>query len=310
MSTTAQLRYSNNFSFAKVPFTLAKDNHPDTSQIVGIVGIPFDAGCSFRTGARFGPSEIRKVSCILREYNIAMKDYPFKDHQVIDFGDLNITPFNLELAVDHMRDGLTEILKVADKYIILGGDHTLSYPSLEAIYNKHGKVCLIHFDAHLDTYDTHFGCKVTHGTPFKRAVDNGFLHDYGKFHIGLRGGTYCEEDLVNDKNLGFVVYPADCVTNENLDVVINEIKNVIGTTKVYISIDIDVADPSIAPGTGTPEMGGFSSKELLSLVRKLKGLNIVGADVVEVCPAYDNSAQTTALLASTLCYELLTLMKS
>ena len=306
MTTSIQLRYANNFSYAKVPFY--DPNKPSNKINIGIVGIPFDSGCSFRTGARFGPSEIRKVSCILREYNISMNDYPFENKDVVDFGDINVTPFDITKAVDTMYKELCCLLNISDKYIILGGDHTISYPSLKALHNKHGQISLIHFDAHLDTYDTHFECSMTHGTPFKRAVNDGLLNG-NKFHIGLRGGTYSKDDLINDKNLGFSVYPADEIMEFNINNVIKEIKEQIGTSKVYVSIDIDVVDPAFAPGTGTPEVGGFSSRELLKMIRSLKGLNIVGADIVEVSPQYDNVAQTTAMLASTLCYELLTLMK-
>lgn len=308
-----KLRYTNNFSYARIPFyeSIEPTNPTEFKINIGIVGIPFDGGCSFRTGARFGPSEIRKVSCILREYNIMMKDYPFgesNNKNVVDFGDINVTPFDITKAVNTMYEELKNILSVTNKYIILGGDHTISYPSLKAIAEKFGPVSLIHFDAHLDTYDVHFDCEITHGTPFKRATDDGLLNN-NKFHIGLRGGTYCADDLTQDKNLGFVVYPADEISENNFDKMINTIKNKIGSTPTYISIDIDVVDPAFAPGTGTPEIGGFSSRELLKMIRTLKGLNIVGADIVEVSPPYDNVAQTTALLASTLCYELLTIMK-
>lgn len=309
MSTTIKLRYANNHSFAKLPTYQQISQIVDPKQIdVGIVGIPFDSGCSFRTGSRFAPSEIRKVSCILREYNIKMQDYPFKNQNIVDFLDLNITPFSIDQAIDDMYVGFTNVLKIANKYIILGGDHTLSYPSLKAIHSKHGKVCLLHFDAHLDTCDTHFGCKFTHGTPFKRAFDDDLLSNK-KFHVGLRGGTYSEEDLSADHNLEFKIYPADIFNDTNCENIMREICDTNGTEKVYVSIDIDVIDPAFAPATGTPEVGGFSSREFLKMLRCLRGLNIVGADIVEVLPAYDNQAQTTAMIASTICYELLTLIK-
>jgi agmatinase len=299
-----KLRYANNFSFAKIPFYDEKKEYEKIE--VGIIGIPFDSGCSFRTGARFGPSSIRTNSCILREYNIKMNTYPFYKN-ILDFGDINVTPFNINEAVEVMETNLNNILEKTEKYIILGGDHTISYPSLKAINKKYGKVSIIHFDSHLDTFDDHFGSKVTHGTPFKRAIDENLLNN-NKFHIGLRGSTYSDEDLINDKNLGFTIYPCDYIDNNSIKSMINEIKNKILDTKVYISIDIDVIDPAYAPGTGTPEVGGFTSREFINILRELKGLDIISADIVEVCPSYDNNAQITSLLAATLCYELLSIM--
>lgn len=328
-STFPCLRYCNNFSFAKRKFVSFKDivvkkkennkkNHLKKlrsykKQInklcdVGIVGIPFDAGCSFRQGAKFGPSSVRAVSCILREYNISQECYVF-NKKVMDFGDIFATPFDIPQAVNHMEKSLSNVLNYAKKYIIIGGDHTLSYPSLKATNQKYGKCSLLHFDSHLDTYDNHFGCTLTHGTPFKRAVDDGLLSEH-RFHIGLRGGTYSKDDLTNDKNLGFNIYPADYTDKNKCTVteMMEEIKSKVIGTKVYISIDIDVIDPAFAPGTGTPEAGGFSSREFLAMIRVLKGLDIVGADIVEISPPYDSQAGTTALLGATICYELLAIM--
>jgi len=299
-----KLRYANNFSFAKVPFYDEKINYEKID--IGIIGIPFDSGCSYRCGSRFAPSSIRTNSCILREYNIKMDVYPFKKN-IIDFADINVTPFNNDEAVKIMEIELDNILKKSDKYIILGGDHTISYPSLKAINKKFGKVSIIHFDSHLDTFDDHFGSKITHGTPFKRSVEENLLNE-NKFHVGLRGSTYSKEDLINDKNLGFYIYPCDYIDNHSIYSMIKEIKDKIGDTKVYISIDIDVIDPAYAPGTGTPEVGGFSSREFINILRMLKGLDIVGADIVEVSPSYDNNANITSLLAASLCYELLCIL--
>lgn len=305
MSNKITLRYANNFSFAKIPFYNSDDETKELASI-GIVGIPFDAGCSYRTGARFGPSAIRTNSCILREYNIAMQTYPF-EKGVFDFGDINCTPFDITKSVEQMEEGLDDVLTKTKKYICLGGDHTISYPSLKSMYKKHGPVSIIHFDSHLDTFDCHFGSAVTHGTPFKRAYDDGLLNS-NKFHVGLRGGTYSEKDLENDKNLGFKIYPCDAIDDMGIPTIIKQMRDQIGDSKVYISVDIDCIDPAFAPGTGTPEVGGFTSREFLRMIRSLKGLNIVGADIVEVSPSYDNQAEITALLAGTICYELMTIM--
>jgi agmatinase len=303
MSNTITLRYANNFTFAKVPFY---DPDSEIRPEIGIVGIPFDAGSSYRTGQRFGPSAIRTNSCILREYNPAIQTYPFHKG-ICDFGDINCTPFDIASAIDQIEVELDSVLMKVDKYILLGGDHTISYPSLKAMHKKHGPVSIIHFDSHLDTFDCHFGFPLTHGTPFKRAVDDGFLGD-NKFHIGVRGSTYSAEDLVNDRNLGFTVYSCDMVDDIGISDLMKRIKDQIGDSKVYISIDIDVIDPAFAPGTGTPEVGGFLSREFLRMIRCMKGMNIIGADIVEVSPSYDNQAQTTALLAGSICFELLSIL--
>lgn len=299
-----KLRYANNFSFGKVPFY--NENMIDTKIDIGIVGIPFDSGCSYRCGARFAPSSIRTNSCILREYNMNLDVYPFRKN-IVDFADIEVSPFNNNNAIKIMENGLNDILEKTDKYIILGGDHTISYPSLKAINKKYGKVSIIHFDSHLDTFDSHFGSKITHGTPFKRVVEEELLNN-NKFHVGIRGGTYSKEDLVNDKNLGFYIYPCNDIDNNMISNMITEIREKIKDSYVYISIDIDVIDPAFAPGTGTPEVGGFSSREFIGIIRKLNGLNIIGADIVEVSPSYDNNSQITSLLACNICYELLSIM--
>ncbi len=333
-----RLRYCNNFSFAKVPFftqfykmnkqrkikcskklTLRQkiSNNTTKNKItdsankydIGIVGIPFDSGCSFRPGARFGPSSVRSISCLIRkEYNMAQNCYPYQK-KICDFGDIFSTPFDIKQAVDHIHHSLKNVLNYTDKYIIIGGDHTISYPSLKAIHEKYGSVSIIHFDSHLDTYDDHFGCKVTHGTPFNLSVEEGFLN-LNRFHVGIRGGTYSKDDLVRDKNLGFEIFPVDYADKNKITVVemIQKIKSKLVDTKVYISIDIDVIDPAFAPATGTPEVGGFTSREFLSMIRELKGLDIIGADIVEIAPAYDSQANITSLLGASICCELLAIM--
>lgn len=184
-----KLRFANNFSFAKIPFYDENKGQEDKKIDIGIVGIPFDSGCSYRCGARFGPSSIRTNSCILREYNISLDVYPFKKNVVMDFADIDVAPFNNEEAIKQMENGLLKVLEKAEKYIIIGGDHTISYPSLKAMNKKHGPISIIHFDSHLDTLDLHFGSLITHGTPFRRSVEEKLL-DENKFHLGIRGGTY------------------------------------------------------------------------------------------------------------------------
>jgi agmatinase len=275
---------------------------------IGIVGIPFDSGCTFRPGARFGPESIRKNSRLLRSYNTEQNIYPFKDRKVIDCGDLSVTPFNNSDAITCMHDNINQHFEKFNNLIFLGGDHTISYPILHSINKKFGKVSLIHFDSHLDTWDSYFGEKITHGTPFKRAVENNYIDPHRSIHVGVHGSTNNEDDFVQDKNMGFTVISGKEIFKNGPYNAIDKIKTIVGTNPCYVSIDIDVVDPAFAPGTGTPEVGGMSSITLITLIQELKGMNIIGGDVVEVSPAYDNN-DITGLLAAKVCYELISLIK-
>jgi agmatinase len=193
------------------------------------------------------------------------------------------------------------------RLVTLGGDHTIAYPILKSLHKKHGPITVIHFDAHLDTWDTYFGAPLTHGTPFRRASEDGFLDLESCLHVGIRGPLYANTDLIDDTKLGF-----DAITSIDLDRlgvegVIKRMLARVGNKPVYVSIDVDVLDPAFAPGTGTPEMGGLSSREMLALLRSLEDVNLIGADIVEVSPQYDN-AQITGIAASHMAYELITVM--
>jgi agmatinase len=272
-----------------------------------VVGVPFDAGTSYRPGARFGPAHIRESSRLLRPYNPAQDAEPFALAQVVDAGDIAVNPFNIELAVDQVEAGMSELVSTGAKVLTLGGDHTIAYPILKSLHAKHGPITVIHFDAHLDTWDTYFGAPLTHGTPFRRASEEGIIDLGSCLHVGIRGPLYSTDDLSDDQQLGFAILNSTDADTLGIEGMIAAMLERVGDRPTYVSIDIDVLDPAFAPGTGTPEAGGLSSRELLRIVRALDATNLIGADIVEVSPAYDH-AQITGIAAAHLAYELITVM--
>ena len=299
ISGTVIPRFAGPSTFARLP-ELRDVSHCD----VAIVGIPFDAGTSYRPGARFGPQAIRQASRHLRtQYHPAYDTEPFAEQQVADAGDISCNPYNIEKAVLEIQKAVTDLIGKVDRVISLGGDHTIALPLLRAVNHYHGPVALVHFDAHLDTWDTYYGAPYTHGTPFRRAAEEKLFLESASMHVGIRGPLYSKDDLKNDKELGFKVIHCDEFQNEGIDHVAKRIKDRVGNNPMYLSIDIDVLDPAHAPGTGTPEIAGMSSRELVGVLRGLAGLNIVSADVVEVSPAYDH-AELTSLSAATTVFEI------
>jgi len=299
ISGTVIPRFAGPSTFARLP-ELRDVSHCD----VAIVGIPFDAGTSYRPGARFGPQAIRQASRHLRtQYHPAYDTEPFAEQQVADDGDISCNPYNIEKAVLEIQKGATDLLGKVDRIISLGGDHTIALPLLRAVNHYHGPVALVHFDAHLDTWDTYYGAPYTHGTPFRRAAEEKLFLESASMHVGIRGPLYSRDDLKNDKELGFKVIHCDEFQSEGIDHVVKRIRDRVGDNPMYLSIDIDVLDPAHAPGTGTPEIAGMSSRELVGVLRGLAGLNIISADVVEVSPAYDH-AELTSLSAATTVFEI------
>ncbi|KAB1082184.1 agmatinase [Neorhizobium galegae] len=268
------------------------------------IGVPIDIGASWRAGTRFGPRAIRAESCLLRPFNVATGAAPFESLQVADVGDVAINTFNLPDSARRIREAYNELLRHPVRPITLGGDHSITYPILQAVAEKHGPVALIHIDAHADINDTMFGEPIAHGTTFRRAYEAGAIIPELTFQIGLRGTGYSPEDFEWSRGKGFTVISADDCWNKHLTPVIDEIRAKIGDRKTYISFDIDALDPSVAPGTGTPEIGGLTAWQGLQLIRGCRGLDVVGADVVEVSPPYDPSGNT-ALVAANLAFELL-----
>jgi len=299
ISGTVIPRFAGPSTFARLP-ELRDVSHCD----VAIVGIPFDAGTSYRPGARFGPQAIRQASRHLRtQYHPAYDTEPFAEQQVADAGDISCNPYNIEKAVVEIQKSATDLLGKVDRIISLGGDHTIALPLLRAVNLYHGPVALVHFDAHLDTWDTYYGAPYTHGTPFRRAAEEKLFLESASMHVGIRGPLYSRDDLKNDKELGFKVIHCDEFQSEGIDHVVKRIRDRVGDNPMYLSIDIDVLDPAHAPGTGTPEIAGMSSRELVGVLRGLAGLNIISADVVEVSPAYDH-AELTSLSAATTVFEI------
>jgi agmatinase len=271
---------------------------------VAVVGVPFDGGVSYRPGARFGPAHVRASSRLLRPYNPAADVEPFATQQVVDAGDLAVNPFDIETAIREVEDGARSLLERAGRLVTIGGDHTIALPLLRAMAAKHGPVAVVHFDAHLDTWDTYFGAAYTHGTPFRRASEEDLLDRSACLHVGTRGPLYAGSDLADDTGLGFQVVGSVEMDDLGFRGVVERIRDRVGDRPVYVSVDIDVLDPAFAPGTGTPEAGGLSSRELLAILRGFADLNLVGADVVEVAPAYDH-AEITGIAAAHVVYELL-----
>jgi agmatinase len=295
-------RYGGPATFARLP-RLDEVSRAD----VAIVGVPFDTGVSYRPGARFGPGHIRASSRLLRPYNPALDVSPFSAQQVADAGDIAVNPFDITEAIGQIEEGAASLADNGSRLVTLGGDHTIALPLLRVMARRHGPVAVLHFDAHLDTWDTYFGAPYTHGTPFRRASEEGLIDREHSLHIGIRGPLYDARDLADDGVLGFQVIPATDFEEFRVAGVIERMKHRLGERPVYVSVDIDVLDPAHAPGTGTPEAGGMSSRELLAILRSLADLHVAGADIVEVAPAYDH-AEITGIAAAHVGYELLSAM--
>ena len=292
-------RYAGPATFARLP---------GIDEVAGadaaVLGVPFDSGVTYRPGARFGPSHIRESSRLLRPYNPALGVSPFASLQVMDAGDLAVNPFSIEEAISGIQRGARALLERVPHVLTLGGDHTIALPLLRALAAVHGPVAVIHFDAHLDTWDTYFGAAYTHGTPFRRASEEGLLDRSGCVHVGIRGPLFSDADLGQDAGLGFEVVSAPEADNLGVAGMAERIADRVGDRPAYVSVDIDVLDPAHAPGTGTPEAGGLTSRELLGVLRSFARLRLIGADIVEVAPSYDH-AQITGIAAAHVGYELL-----
>ena len=268
------------------------------------VGVPFDLGTSNRTGTRAGPRQIRSESVMLRPYNVATRAAPFDRLRVADYGDIAINPYNLHDSIARIEAAYDRILAANCTPITLGGDHTIVLPILRAMHRKYGKVGLVHVDAHADVNDTMFGEKIAHGTPFRRAVEEGLLDCDRVVQIGLRGTGYSAEEYDWGRDQGFQVIQAEECWHRSLQPLMQDVKARVQNCPVYLSFDIDGLDPAYAPGTGTPEIGGLTVPQGLEIIRGLSGVNLVGGDVVEVSPPFDPFG-TTALLAANLAFEIL-----
>ena len=278
-----------------------------TSLDVAVVGVPFDTGVSYRPGARFGPAHVRASSKLLRPYHPGLDVSPFAVQQVADAGDVAVNPFDIEEAIGTLEQAAHGFAADDVRLLTIGGDHTIALPLLRAAARRHGPIGVLHLDAHLDTWDTYFGAAYTHGTPFRRAGEEGLLDPERCLHMGIRGPLYAPSDLRDDRAIGFQVVTADDYQDTTMAAIVERMQARLGAGPVYVSVDIDVLDPAHAPGTGTPEAGGLTSRELLQTLRGLVGLDVVGADIVEVAPAYDH-AEITGIAAAHVGYELLSVL--
>ncbi|XP_019367435.1 PREDICTED: agmatinase, mitochondrial [Gavialis gangeticus] len=268
------------------------------------VGVPLDTGTSNRPGARFGPRHIRAESVMVRRYNPSTRAAPFHSLMVADLGDVNVNLYNLQDSCRQIREAFRKIVATGCIPLVLGGDHTITYPILQAVSEKHGPVGLVHVDAHTDTGDKALGEKIYHGTPFRRCVDEGLLDCKRVVQIGIRGSSYTPDPYKYSRDQGFRVVLAEDCWMKSLVPLMGEVRKQMGDKPIYISFDIDGLDPAFAPGTGTPEIAGLTPAQALEIIRGCKGLNIVGCDLVEVAPIYDASGNT-ALMGANLLFEML-----
>jgi agmatinase len=292
-------RYTGVRTFARCP--LVED--PDGVD-VGVVGVPFDTATSNRPGARFGPEAIRAGSIALRPYNPALDVDVFAALSVADLGDLDVTPGNAERTTAQIAEGLSSIVG-GTVPIVLGGDHSIVLGELRAHAARHGPLALVLLDAHADTWDAYYGERYFHGTPFRRAVEEGLLIPEHSVMAGMRGPLYSAGDLAEARELGFELIGGDELRRISPADYAKRVRDRVGETPVFFSFDVDVIDPAFAPATGTPEVAGLFPHEALGLIRSLAGMEFCGYDVVEVAPPYDTRAQTTAILAASIAYEFL-----
>ena len=268
------------------------------------VGVPLDLGTSNRTGTRAGPRQIRSESVMLRPYNMATRIAPFERMRVADYGDIAINPYNLLDSIERIEAAFARIAAADCRPVTLGGDHTIVLPILRAMHKRYGKLGLVHVDAHADVNDTMFGEKIAHGTPFRRAVEEGLLDCSRVVQIGLRGTGYSADEFDWGRRQGFQVIPAEECWHRSLQPLMQSVKARVAGGPVYLSFDIDGLDPAYAPGTGTLEIGGLTVPQGLEIIRGLAGVDLVGGDVVEVSPPFDPFG-ATALLAANLAFEIL-----
>jgi agmatinase len=293
--------------FAGIPTFMRLPHIPDAKRLdVALIGVPYDGGTSYRPGPRFGPRRVREQSALIRPYNPVLNVSPFERLRVADYGDLSVNPLSIEDTFRRITTELNAVLQEGAIPMCVGGDHSILLPILRSIHKFHGPVALIQLDAHSDTWDEYWGIKYSHGTPVRRAIEEGLLAEPYILQVGLRGQLYNAQDLDYAREHKIDMVTAEEFHEHGLPLVHNKLKAFEGL-KTYLSLDIDVVDPAFAPGTGTPQVGGLSSVQILGLVRALRGLNFVGCDLVEVSPQFD-SADITSLLAANLLFEQLCLM--
>jgi agmatinase len=273
---------------------------------VALLGVPFDSGTSYRSGARLGPREIRAQSSLIRPYSYFQKISPFERLTIVDAGDVDAPPVGIDAAYAAIEAGVACLLGAGALPVVAGGDHSISLPCLRAVSKVHGPLALVQFDAHIDTWGDYFGGKYFHGSPFRRAIEEGIIAPAHYVQIGIRGPMYGEdEDFAYQREQGVTTIDIGMVKRDGVDKTMARVREIVGRRPVYVTFDIDSVDPAYAPGTGTPEVGGLTSYEAQELVRRLAGVTLVGCDVVEVAPPFDGPGQITSLLAANIMFELL-----
>ena len=284
---------------------------PHTTDLTGVdaavYGIPFDTATTYRTGTRFGPEAIRSASVLLRPYNPALEVNVVDALSIVDYGDVPVSPGDTQRTYGQVEEALAPLVEADVFPLALGGDHSVTLAELRALARKHGPLALVQLDAHGDTWDEYFGQRYFHGTTFLRAVEEKLIDPAASVQAGLRGSLFEDGDLESARELGFAVLSCDQLRALAPGSYASLVRERAGSRPVFVTFDVDVLDPAFAPGTGTPEVGGLSTAEALAFLRALRGINLVGADVVEVSPPYDGPGQQTALAAANLAYELLSL---
>ena len=293
-------RFAGHASMFRLP---VKDSAKDLD--IAIIGVPLDIGTSNRTGSRYGPRQIRAESVLVRPYSMATRAAPFDSFQIADIGDVPLNTFSLEKSIKIIERYYDKVIVEGTRTVSLGGDHTITLPILRALAKRYGKMALVHVDAHADINDTMFGEKITHGTIFRRALEEGLIDGNRMTQIGLRATGYSAEDFDWSRKQGAKVIQAEECWYKSLVPIMEDVREQIGSdTPTYLSFDIDGLDPSVAPGTGTPEPAGLTGSQALEIIRGVAGTNLVGADLVEVSPPYDTTGNT-ALLGANLVFEML-----
>ncbi len=273
---------------------------------VALLGVPFDSGTSYRSGARLGPREIRAQSSLIRPYSYFQKVSPFERLTIVDAGDVDAPPVGIDQAYAAIEAGVERVLAAGALPLIVGGDHSISLPILRAVARRHGPLALVQFDAHIDTWGDYFGGKYFHGSPFRRAIEEGIISPKHYVQVGIRGPMYGEEaDFAFQRAHGVTTIDIGRVKSDGVAHTMARVRDIVAGPPLYVTFDIDSVDPAYAPGTGTPEVGGLTSYEAQELVRSLAGLPLVGCDIVEVAPSFDGPGQITALLAANLMFEFL-----
>jgi agmatinase len=272
-----------------------------------VIGVPFDTATSFRAGARFGPEAIRSASALLRPYHPVLDVDVVESLSIVDYGDLPVSPGATERTYSQIEEGLAPVVAAGVFPVVLGGDHSITLPELRALARAHGPLALVQLDSHTDTWDEYFGQKHFHGTTFLRAAEEGVLDPHRSVQAGMRGTVYGAGDLGGARKLGFTVVPSEELRGLGPERFAALVRKTVGELPVFLSFDIDFLDPAFAPGTGTPEVGGFSTAEALGFLRALRGIRLAGCDVVEVAPSYDSPGMVTALAAANVALELLAL---